>query len=202
MTIWLQHSRIWPILCLLLSPSCAHKSISFKTEKDKATVKAVPFDKLGTEGQVLGETPLTVSLDKVQGQVLRMEQPGRAPLHWVILNAAGDTNEVALDFGQVQREGGECRDTGETGVPKAQANRVMRMLLRAYQALSDKQSKIALELADQAITFEPTLAGPYIVKGLAQLQQGDKSAAKGSFTRARALDPEDRDLDTLLKASE
>jgi tetratricopeptide (TPR) repeat protein len=202
MTIRLQYWRVWQNFCILLSASCAHKSVTFKTAKDKATVIAVPFDKVGTEGPVLGETPLTVSLDAIQGKVLRMEQPGRAPLHWVILNAAGDTNEVALDFSQVQKEGNECQDTRETGVAKAQANRVVRMLLRAYQALSENQSKIALELADQAITYEPTLAGPYIVKGLAQLQQGDKKEARGSFTRALALDPEDRDLATLLKAIE
>lgn len=198
----LKHCHIWLIFGILGSPSCAHKTITFTSEKEKATVKAVPFDKVGTEGKLLGETPLTVSLEEIQDRVLRMERPGRASLYWVIVNATGDSNEISLDFNQVQRESGECRETSEPGLSKVQANRVLRLLLRAYQALADKQSQIALGLADQAIALEPALAGPHILKGLAQLQEGDKGAAKASFTKARTLDSEDRDLDTLLKASE
>ena len=79
-------------------------------------------------------------------------------------------------------------------------NVVSRLMLRAYKALTDKDYKSVTDLADEAVKIDPELAGPYLLKGLALIDSGDKENALIALKQAQALDPEDTDIDTLLKA--
>ena len=76
----------------------------------------------------------------------------------------------------------------------------MRLLLKSYQALSARNLGLAQELASRASTIDPEIAAPLVIKGIALMQAGDNTAAKAALSNARALDPEDKDIETLLKA--
>ena len=78
-------------------------------------------------------------------------------------------------------------------------NRTVRLLLKAYQALTIKDYEVVRELCKQAGDLDPTLAGPHILTGLSHMQQGHKNQARIAFNKARALDPDDQEIAQLLR---
>ncbi len=143
--------------------------------------------KLDEGGTLLGEAPVTVELDQIVGKVVRIEQPGKQSVYWIVTDAAGDQTEVSVSM---------FDDPGSSG---GSNNRVARLLMKSYQALSGKLYGPARELADQAATIDPELAAPHVIKGLSFYQEGNSAEARSAFMKAQALDPEDKDIDALLK---
>ena len=195
-----------PVLVIATIPACASATLTFETE-GPAEVSLVTFDHLDGAGKSLGRTPLTVEVDKVSGKAIKITQPGKLPVYWVVADVAGKTNVARvklLETPQSQNTEAEAKKEPEEAKNpladiKATTNRVMRLLLRAYQALSGRRYQLASELADKASTIDPEIAAPHVIKGIALMQQGDQEGAKASLTKAKALDPEDLDIDELLK---
>jgi tetratricopeptide (TPR) repeat protein len=184
-----------------LNSACATKVFTFKTS-GPAKIEVLNSSKLDEPGKPLGQTPLTVNVEQIRGKVVRISQPGKFPAFWVVSEAAGDTTEATIKLaddpssssGESAAAAGANRADG-----KASINRVLRLLLRSYQALSGKRFKAARELADQAAIIDPEIAAPHVIKGLSLFQEGKTAEAKTALEKARALDPEDKDIGELLK---
>jgi len=156
----------------------------------------VSASKLDEQGTELGETPLTLELDQIQGKVIKITENGKQPFFWMVAEAAGDSTEASIKM----TNDGSARGVSESkGDSKASFNRVLRIIMKAYQALSNKRFKIARELADQASAIDPEIAAPHIIRGIAFFGEGNMSDAKAALSRAQALDPEDKDVDAILQ---
>jgi tetratricopeptide (TPR) repeat protein len=181
--------------------ACATKVITFKAPTT-ARVDLVGAGKPDDPGKELGKTPLTVDLDKLRGKVVRISQPGKLPVYWVIAEAAGDTTEAVVKLVDEPLAGASSNpqvSSGSKGDSRASVNRVMRLLLQSYQALSGRRFKAARELADQAATIDPELAAPQVIKALSLYQEGNLPEARTTLQKAQALDPEDKNIEELLR---
>jgi tetratricopeptide (TPR) repeat protein len=184
------------------STGCATKVLVFKTTTP-AKVDLLSPGKLDDPGKELGKTPLTIDLDKLRGKVVRISQEGKLPVYWVVAEAAGDTTEAVVKLVDDQAgatAGSPQAGSGAKSDGRASTNRVMRLLLQSYQALSGRRFKAARDFADQAATIDPELAAPQIIRGLSLYQEGNLAEARTTLQKAQALDPEDKNIEELLKA--
>ena len=185
------------IVCILSISGCRTKTFTFKAGKG-AKVSLVSPNKLDDDGTVLGETPISVELKKLVGKVIKISQNGKLPVYWFVTDTAGDNTEANIKLLDDPTAIGEKSNDSKLD-PKVAANRLLRLLMRSYQALSGKRFKDARELADQAGKIDPEIAAPLLIKGLAYYQEGNIAEAKAALAKAQALDPEDKDIGTLLK---
>lgn len=184
---------------LCANAACATKVFVFKTS-GPAKVDLLASGKLDDPGQPLGETPLTIEVERLQGKILRISQAGKLPAYWVVSEAAGDTTEATIKLADNPSSPSTAASGGgERFDSKASTNRVLRLLLKSYQALSGKRFKAARELAEQAASIDPELAAPQVIMGLSLFKEGKSAEAKNALAKARALDPEDKDIDELMK---
>jgi hypothetical protein len=189
--------------------SCATKTVTFAVV-GTGKVTTVSPDNLDKEGQYLGETPLTIETDKIQGKIVKISQKGKIPAYWIMPDVSGQNLRATLALADEPKAPAESLlseksdkksdSTQKTADSKATINRLMRLLLKSYQALAARNLGLAQELASRASTIDPEIAAPLVIKGIALMQSGDNAAAKAALSNARALDPEDKDIETLLKA--
>lgn len=153
-------------------------------------------------GEILGSTPITLPLDQVEGRLLRIQSSGKVPLYWLVTKEGADRIEAKIKL--LEDTSGVGPTNAKGGIShtesKSSANRLLRVLLRAYKSLAEGNLKKAQEAADQAIVIDAELAAPYIVKGIVLLKEGDRSGAKQVLTKAQTLDPDDKDIDSLLRS--
>lgn len=190
---------VWAIL-LFPNLACATKVVNFRTT-GPAKVSLLDSGKLDAPTDPIGDTPLTVEVDKIRGKVVKITQPGALPIYWVMADVAGDTTDANLAFiPDPSTAATASNSTGDNHVDaKATTNRVVRLLLKAYQALAGKRFDTARELAAQAAIISPEVAGPHVIEGLALFQEGKSAEAKTALLKAQALDPEDKGIDELLE---
>lgn len=189
------------VVLLLLYPTlaCATKVVNFKTN-GPAKVSILESGKLDAPTNPIGETPLTIEVDKLRGKVVKITQPGAAPIYWTMADVAGDSIDANLSFIPDPTAAPTSNGAGEGRVDtRATTNRIVRLLLRSYQALAGKRFDAARELAGQAAAINPEVSGPHVIEGLALFQLGRSDEAKTSLLKAKALDPEDKDIDELLE---
>jgi hypothetical protein len=200
--IYLMKHVFFAILVGLLTSSCATKSITFRADS-AARVSLVTFDDLNDESAVLGPTPVTIAMKDLTGKVVKIAEPGKQSLYWVVSESAGDQVEARvklIDAPAPAKLGGGVDARAPDGDTKFRENRVLRLVMKAYKALSGKRFALASEMADQATKIDPEIAAPFVIKGIAQLQLGDRAGATASFAKAKALDPEDSDIDRLASS--
>jgi tetratricopeptide (TPR) repeat protein len=182
-------------IMIFLNISCATKVVTFKTE-GPAKVALLTSGKLNIAEDPLGETPITVDLDRLTGKVVKISQPGKSTVFWVVSEAAGEVTEANISL--VDVVGGQAASGGAQGETNSTKNSVLRLILKSYQALSGKRFDTARELADQAAAINPEIAAPHLLKGLAFFQEGKLDEARVALTKAQALDPEDKEIADLL----
>ena len=78
-------------------------------------------------------------------------------------------------------------------------NLFTRTILGAYKLMIQGDFDESWQLAEQAERMDVNIAGPLILKGLIRLKQNKNAEAQSLFTRAKALDPKDQEIDVLLK---
>lgn len=164
-----------------------------------AKVTVVSPKNLAEDVVLLGEIPLTVDVDTLEGKIIRVSQTGKLPYYWIFTNAVGENIQVDMKLASAL-PGFDPKDNISTAINKAATNRILRLMMLSYKALAAKRFDLAKDLADQATMVDPELAAPLLIKGIALMQEGDSKGAKLLLTRARALDPEDRGIDQLIKA--
>ena len=189
--------------------SCATKTVTFAV-RGNGKVSLVSPDNLDKVGQFLGDTPLTVEVSKLQGKIVKISQNGKIPAYWIIPDISGQNLKATLALQDepkspppqavAEKTDGKAELASKQSDPKATINRLMRLILKSYKALASRNFSLAKDLADRASSIDPELAAPLVIKGIALMQSGDSTGAKAALSNAQALDPEDRDIETLLKA--
>lgn len=184
------------ILFSLPLVSCATKTITFNVagEPDSARVSLVSFDNFDEDGENLGVAPVTVPLKDLEGRVVKFSQPGKQNLYWAFTNASGNQSEALVRLPNIT-------ESNESAAgDKTATNKMMRLVLESYKALSGGRFRVAHDLAAQASTIYPQLAAPYIVQGIALRQLGEVDAARAALIKAKSLDPNDQNIDRLMES--
>ena len=172
--------------------SCATPQLTIQSTP-KARVEDLRPDS-NDGGSFVGETPLTVDRSKIEKGLIKLSAPGRESVYITSACNPADETKIRVKLPDAL----QCAGGRESAVP---LNKAMRLLLKAYQALSQKDLITAKDLAKQAADMAPGLAAPHIVAGLAALQAGNKEEARTEFGRAQSIDPDDRELDELAKSA-
>lgn len=178
-----------------LSFACATKTLTL-VSNEKANVSLVDYDDQAGEGDLLGETPVSIELDKLKRQYLRIWGEGLYSQYWVVKALEDSKTEITLRMDR-KEETGQADAAGKI----AEMNRSFRMLMRAYKALTSKDLESAREISKQINQLQPDIAAPHIITGLSYLAESNKSKARAAFQKAKNLDPEDRDIEELLRLS-
>jgi len=121
------------------------------------------------------------------GKAVRISAVGKASQYWFPPDDSARRIDVKI------RQLTACQ-TNERN-----SNRPVRLIMKAYQALSAKDLRMAKDLAAKAAELDPALAAPFIITGLSFYQEGRRDLARGAFNKARALDPEDVEISELLR---
>lgn len=137
--------------------------------------------------------------------MLRVSKSGKTLQHWVFPKDSGGSIELQLADDLEEKISAADASINATPQKASEAldiNLVPRLLLQSYQALTDKDYALARSLAEQASTLSAQIAAPQILIGLSWLQEGNKPNAKTAFSKAKGLDPSDKNLDQLISISE
>ena len=175
-------------LCIL-SGCAGRRAITFLSQEPGSVVTLVPMDNPESQGKQL-TNPVTLNTASMAGKAVRISAQGRAPHYWFAPGDSGRRIEIKV------------KTLPACNQQIGDKNRPVRLLLKAYQALSTNDPNLARELARKAAEVDPTLAGPYIIIGLAATNQGAKEEARVAFNKARALDPDDADIGELLRLAQ
>jgi len=186
------------IVLTIISCATTKKTMTFKAEK-RASVSLVTFNALDQDGEKIGETPVSVDMTKLKGKAVKIAATGKQSQVWVFPDTIGSKTEAFVKFLDSETKDSPNRNSEEAS--KSTANKAFRLLLKAYQSLSSKDYAATKGLCDQASEIDPSLSAPFIIKGLALMQEGDKEGARLSLTKAKGLDPEDNNIEELLKAT-
>ncbi len=174
---------------------CASKTLTL-VSNEKANISLVDYDDQAGEGDLVGETPVAIEVDKLKRQYLRVWGEGLYPQFWVIKPLEDSKTEITLRMERKEESG-----QGDAAGKIQEMNRSFRMLMRAYKALTAKDLETSREISKQINQLQPDLAAPHIITGLSFLAEGNKSKARAAFLKAKNLDPEDRDIEELLRLS-
>lgn len=170
-----------------LIASCSGKrTITFASLEPGSQISVVPLDSPDSEGRKV-RNPAQLDAGLLTKEAVRISATGKASQFWFMPDNKGQRLQIKV------KSLPSC-DNAEGG-----RNRSTRLLLKAYQALYAKDYRMARELAGNASVIDATLAAPHIIAGLAYLREGDKENARTSFNKAKALDPEDAEIDVLLR---
>lgn len=174
-------------LCCVVA--CAGKqTVSFSLEEGvDGKLSLVDLGALESEGEVLTSGAI-IDTSRLSNKAVRVASPGKASFWFILNNQARDT--------QIK-----IRKLPSCGIDENNKNRSIRFLLKAYQALYANDFNSAVKLSETASNFDPALSAPHIISGLSYLKQKKFSEAKASFLKAQALDPEDREIEILLKTT-
>ena len=160
--------------------------MSFTAAEQGSTIAIVPLD--NPEGPATNEkNPLITTTEKLAGKAVRISAAGKASQYWFPPEESARRIDVKV------KSLPSCM-MGDTN-----RNRPLRLLLKAYQALTTKEFTLTRELCTKASEVDPTLAAPFIITGLSWYQEGKRDQARVAFNKARALDPEDQEIGQLLR---
>lgn len=176
--------------CILQIQGCATPTLTV-VSNEKANLSLVDFEDSNGEGELIGQTPATIDLEKFEKKYIRVWGEGIQSQYWVVSPLEQDKNELSLRI-EKREEPEEPEDLSLV------INQYFRMLMRSYKALTAKRYETARDLAKQLNRAVPEAAAPHLITGLSYLGEGEKSKARTSFLKAKNLDPEDKDIESLL----
>ncbi len=174
-------------LTWLVLPGCGgERTITFSSSEPGSVITVVPLD--NPEGSSAPSTnPFVATSDKLVGKAVRIGAAGKSSQYWF----PPDDSARRIDV--------KVRQLSACQVNDKNNNRPVRLIMKAYQALSAKDLRLAKELAQKAADVDATLAAPLIITGLAFYQEGKRDQARLAFNKARSLDPEDAEIGELLR---
>lgn len=175
--------------------ACATPSLTL-VSNEKVNISLVSYDDQGGEGDLIGETPIAIELPKLKKQYVRVWGEGVQSQYWIVKPLTDGKNEITL---RVERR--EEPDDSDEQAKILELNRSNRMLMRAYKALTAKDWESAREVSKQLSQASPDASAPHILTGLSYLAEGVPAKARASFLKAKNLDPDDRDIDELIRLS-
>lgn len=183
-------------ILLLLASGCATDSITFNANQ-KATISLVSLSDPSGEGQILGELPSTIEVDKLEGKVVKIKAEGFIPQFWIAKDFVANSTKVNIaltpvDDGAAGKGGGSGKG-GSSNLP-------FRILMKGFTAISRGDYQLGREFAGKLEEIDPTLAAPHLLTGIAYFNEGKKVDAKNAFEKALALDPEDLEIKKMIDA--
>ena len=197
-------------LCLFQQlVSCATPKVIVSSDK-KSTVSLVGFSDFTSDGQILGEAPQTVELDKLKTKFLKVWGKGLAPQYWVFGDIVGRETKLSLKMEETvsddedKKPEPKPKDENKDGKgddENADPNLGYRILMQSYHALSVGDLELARDLANKLKELNAKIASPHILIGITYLQQGAKSEAASAFEIAKSLDPKDAEIERLIQAT-
>ncbi len=183
------------IASLSLITACASPSLTL-VSNEKVNVSLVNYDDQVGEGDLVGETPVTIDLGTLKKRYVRIWGEGIQSQYWIVKPMTDGKNEITV---RVERR--EEPDDNDAQAKIQELNRNNRALMRAYKALTAKDWDTAREIAKQLSQMSPDASAPHLLQGLSFLAEGQAGKARASFLKAKNLDPEDRDIDELIRLS-
>ncbi len=180
----------WPIFFATIFYSCSHRKVNI-TSPQPLTVHSQPIGKFSHPMEKLGELPLKLDRDSIKHSMLRLAERGKATQYWFFPNEDSDILEIEA---QLTEEECTAKD-----LAARDPNLFTRTILGAYKLMIQGDFDESWQLAEQAERMDVNIAGPLILKGLIRLKQNKNAEAQSLFTRAKALDPKDQEIDVLLK---
>lgn len=196
MQVFVKNNILIAAASLSLS-ACATDSITFNASQ-KATLSLVSLSDPSGEGQILGELPSTIEVEKLEGKVVKINAEGFVPQYWIAKDFVADSTKVNIALTPLEEgAGGKGGGSGKGG----SSNLAFRILMKGYGAISKGDNKLGRELAEKLQEIDPTLAAPHILTGIAFFNEGKKSEAKTAFEKALALDPEDLEIKKMIDAT-
>lgn len=174
-------------LLWLVLPGCGgERQITFSSSEPGSIITVVPMD--NPEGSSApSPNPFVTTSTNMAGKAVRIAAAGKAAQYWF----PPDDSARRIDV--------KVRQLSACQVQEKNNNRPVRLIMKAYQALSAKDLRLAKELAQKAADVDATLAAPLIITGLAFYQEGRRDQARVAFNKARSLDPEDSEIGELLR---
>ncbi len=175
------------VMNLVLAACGGGKAVTFQSYEPGSVITLVPLENPnGTNVEKL-TNPVTLEPGKFLGKAVKVSAAGKAPQFWF----APDDVSQKLDV--------KIKNLGVCDSNEVNKNLPLRLLLRAYQALSSRDFNLARELCTKAAVLDPSLAAPHIITGLTFFQEGKREDARVAFNKASALDPDDAEISQLLR---
>ena len=191
--------KLLPSLLWLIS--CGGKTIEIASPS-RLSISVSDIDASVNE-ELIGETPLTVSIDQVKDKVVKLSAPGKLDQKIIFVNDLANQIFLNVSLKDLPKTDPKKDDDKKDDKPKSDSvdnlNTFLRLILRAYSSLAAGEFDVAIKVAEEAKLQSPKTAAPHIVMGLAHLKKGEKNLAEGQFSQAKGLDPADTDLDKLLE---
>jgi hypothetical protein len=186
---------------MLLTPTaCVTQRVTIETDVP-STVSYVAWSNPAAEGELIGKSPVTIEFSKLTGRAVRIDAPGKMPFLWTHSSSiAGESVTASIKLTDIPRQ--ITPQSEAAMVDRADMNRVQRLIVRSYKALTSKDLELSQSLAEKAKDLAPFMAMPHVIIGMVELEKGDKDKARLAFSRGKALDPEDSDITTLLEMVE
>lgn len=201
---------------MLVTTGCASPQVTFTTS-EKATISLVALERPTDQGEVVGDSPQTIDVSRLEGKVVKIGGADVVPQYWVMRKLEGDTTKISLKIDRISalpdrdknkdKEKDKDKDKDPNGKPDdkkgadgASDKLKYRLLMKAYTALFGHEFAMARGFAEQLAKLDVRAPAPLVVVGLTYMQEGNRDAARSAFEKARALDPEDQDISKLIDA--
>ncbi len=175
------------MVALICVASCADKqTISFSSDEPLSKLAIVNLDSIESEAETL-TNGAKIRVSKLSGKAVKISSTGKSSFFWLLPKTKNGNTQIRI------KKLPSCETHEEN------RNRPIRFLLKAYQALYSNDFNTAIKMSETASSFDPLLAAPHIISGLSYLKQKKIPEAKTAFLKAQALDPEDKEIEVLLK---
>ena len=132
----------------------------------------------------LRAAPLSSEITRRERQTLRQTA------YWLVAEASGTQTTLNVELLESQGIGGKAN--------AGALNQVVRLTLTAYRELGRAKFEEAKQLAQKASELAPEAAAPYAIVGIALAKTGDVAGARSAFLKAKALDPDDKNISDLM----
>ena len=150
-------------------------------------------------GKKIGKTPYNIDLDELETYVkdgpalITVSKEGFESQSYVIpyFNFADLTIKVNLKKNDKEVE----KSARWTLI-----NRLVRIILLAYQSVFRKETEAARNLISGLDQEFPEFAAPWLIRALSAIQEGNRQQARGFLARAQAVDPQDTNIPALIEA--
>ena len=181
------HHLICATLVFFACASCKTPTVTFQAD----TGTGIALKKLGDFSDLGEEIGINSpqSMDKFKGKMVQVSSSELPSSYWIFYPSPNGNLNIRLNDPSAAISK-ERSSTNPHFLP--------RLVFMCARALDSGNKALAIQLADQMTSIYPHIATPWIIKGLIRSADGNASEAKAFFSRAKALDPSDKELDKLI----
>lgn len=202
----MQFNMVKVLLYSMAIGGCASPRVIFKAKDEegrKSQLFLTTIEDSNTIEKELGKPPVTLDSQELNNKSIKVVfDDGSEKLLYFTPTIS---DETTILFSKVNKDTKSSLVANGNSSDKFDAesrNQIHRLLLKAYQALSEGNAQVATDLAKQVAQIDSQIAAPHILIGLSHLRTGNKTLAKSAFEKAKALDPLDSEIANLIELSQ